>query len=85
MLVRFSEVIHPAGSPETVRDPRGFALKFFMEVDSDHYADFMTLTPESLHMLTWLFSDDGTPANYCQMEIFIISVFEWLNEQWLAD
>jgi len=81
VLVRFSEVIHPAGSPETVRDPRGFALKFFMEEDSDHYADFMTLTPESLHMLTWLFSDYGTPANYRQMEGYSVHAFKWVNEQ----
>ncbi len=31
MFVRFSTVIHPAGSPETARDPRGFALKFYTE------------------------------------------------------
>eukprot|EP00029_Vermamoeba_vermiformis_P008104 TRINITY_DN369_c0_g1_i1.p1 TRINITY_DN369_c0_g1~~TRINITY_DN369_c0_g1_i1.p1 ORF type:complete len:585 (+),score=186.13 TRINITY_DN369_c0_g1_i1:133-1887(+) len=29
VLVRFSTVIHPAGSPETLRDPRGFAVKFY--------------------------------------------------------
>ncbi|NPC69445.1 catalase [Corallococcus exiguus] len=31
MFVRFSTVIHPSGSPETLRDPRGFALKFFTD------------------------------------------------------
>ena len=31
VLVRFSTVIHPAGSPETLRDPRGFAVKFYTE------------------------------------------------------
>src|SRR5687768_4396395 len=31
MFVRFSTVIHPSGSPETVRDPRGFALKFYTD------------------------------------------------------
>ncbi|KFA93060.1 catalase [Archangium violaceum] len=31
MFVRFSTVIHPQGSPETVRDPRGFALKFYTD------------------------------------------------------
>ena len=29
VLVRFSSVIHPSGSPETLRDPRGFATKFY--------------------------------------------------------
>jgi hypothetical protein len=27
--VRFSTVIHERGSPETLRDPRGFAVKFY--------------------------------------------------------
>lgn len=31
VVVRFSTVVHPSGSPETVRDPRGFATKFYTE------------------------------------------------------
>ncbi|WES96531.1 catalase [Chryseobacterium arthrosphaerae] len=31
VLVRFSSVIHSKGSPETARDPRGFAIKFYTE------------------------------------------------------
>lgn len=31
VFVRFSTVIHGAGSPETLRDPRGFATKFYTE------------------------------------------------------
>ncbi len=31
VFVRFSTVVHPAGSPETLRDPRGFATKFYTE------------------------------------------------------
>jgi catalase len=30
-FVRFSTVIHGAGSPETARDPRGFAVKFYTD------------------------------------------------------
>ncbi|MGQ0514763.1 catalase, partial [Bacillus sp. D-CC] len=29
---------------------------------------FMTLSPESTHMMTWVFSDYGTPASYREME-----------------
>jgi catalase len=29
VAVRFSSVIHPGGSPESLRDPRGFAVKFY--------------------------------------------------------
>ncbi|WP_159146098.1 catalase, partial [Klebsiella pneumoniae] len=31
VFVRFSTVIHSKGSPETLRDPRGFATKFYTE------------------------------------------------------
>jgi catalase len=31
LLARFSTVTHQAGSPETYRDPRGFAVKFYTE------------------------------------------------------
>mgnify|MGYP003406543576 CR=1 FL=1 len=31
VFVRFSSVIHSQGSPETLRDPRGFATKFYTE------------------------------------------------------
>jgi len=31
VLVRFSTVIHPSGSPETLRDPHGFAVKFYTD------------------------------------------------------
>ncbi|GJG98028.1 hypothetical protein CBA19C6_26085 [Cupriavidus pauculus] len=31
VTVRFSTVIHGRGSPETVRDPRGFATKFYTD------------------------------------------------------
>jgi catalase len=31
VFLRFSTVIHPGGSPEQLRDPRGFAVKFYTE------------------------------------------------------
>lgn len=116
VFVRFSTVIHGTGSPETARDPRGFAVKFYTEEgnydlvgnhlpvffirdaikfpDMVHslkpspvtniqeparYWDFMTLSPESTHMMTWLFSDNGTPANYRQMDGFGVHAFKWIN------
>lgn len=29
LIARFSTVIHERGSPESIRDPRGFAVKFY--------------------------------------------------------
>ncbi|TXK50497.1 catalase [Pontibacter qinzhouensis] len=31
LFVRFSTVVHQQGSPETLRDPRGFAIKFYTD------------------------------------------------------
>jgi len=31
VFVRFSTVVHPKGSPEGLRDPRGFAIKFYTD------------------------------------------------------
>jgi catalase len=117
VFVRFSTVIHGQGSPETARDPRGFAVKFYTQEGNydlvgnhlpvffirdamkfpdmvhslkpapdsnvqtpDRYWDFMTLTPESTHMLTWLFSDFGRPANYRQMNGFGVHAYKWIHE-----
>lgn len=116
VFVRFSTVIHGQGSPETARDPRGFATKFYTEEGNydivgnhlpvffirdaikfpdmvhslkpdpqtniqnpDRYWDFMSLTPESTHMMTWVLSDYGTPANYRHMDGFGVHTFRWVN------
>lgn len=118
VFVRFSTVIHGTGSPETLRDPRGFAVKFYTEEgnydlvgnhlpvffirdaikfpdmvhslkpspytnvqEPSRYWDFMTLSPESTHMLTWLFSDLGTPASYREMDGFGVHAFKWINRE----
>ncbi|MGE6229080.1 catalase [Paenibacillus chitinolyticus] len=118
VFVRFSTVIHPSGSPETLRDPRGFAVKFYTSEGNydlvgnnlpvffirdalkfpdmvhslkpaphtnvqtpNHLWDFMSLSPESTHMLTWVFSDLGTPANYREMDGFGVHAFKWVNAE----
>lgn len=118
VFVRFSTVIHGGTSPETLRDPRGFAVKFYTTEGNydlvgnnlpvffirdaikfpdmvhslkpaphtniqtpDHYWDFMSLSPESTNMLTWLFSDLGIPANYREMDGFSVHAFKWVNEE----
>lgn len=37
--------------------------------------DFMSMTPESTHMLTWLFSPRGLPRNYRTMEGFGVNTY----------
>ncbi|OJT17349.1 catalase [Archangium sp. Cb G35] len=116
MFVRFSTVIHPQGSPETVRDPRGFALKFYTDEgnwdlvgnnlpvffirdaikfpdmvhslkpspvtnrqDPNRFFDFFSHVPESTHMLTQVYSDQGIPANYRQMNGHGVHSFKFVN------
>ena len=118
VFVRFSSVIHGGHSPETLRDPRGFAVKFYTEdgnwdlvgnnlkvffirdamkfpdmvhslkpdpitnrQDGGRIFDFMSNTPESVHMLTFLFSPWGIPANYRQMQGSGVNTYKWVNEQ----
>ena len=118
VFLRFSTVIHPNGSPEQLRDPRGFAVKFYTEEgnwdlvgnnlpvffirdavkfpdlihsfkpspvtnqqDPHRIFDFLSHLPESTHMMTFLWSDRGTPANYRQMEGFGVNTFKLVNAQ----
>lgn len=119
LMVRFSTVTHQQGSPETYRDPRGFAVKFYTEEgnydlvgnnlpvffirdaikfpdmvhafkpspltngasDPNRVFDFFANVPESTHMLTWLFSDYGTPANYREMVGSGVHAFKWVNDK----
>ena len=45
----------------------------------NNFWDFVSLTPESTHMLTWVFSDRGTPASYRMMEGFGVNTYKWVN------
>ena len=118
MFARFSSVIHGGHSPETLRDPRGFALKFYTEdgnwdlvgnnlqiffirdamqfpdvvhafkpdpvtnrQDPRRIFDFISLTPSAIHMITWLFSPWGIPANYRQMRGSGVHAYKWVNAE----
>jgi catalase len=118
VFVRFSTVIHGNHSPETLRDPRGFAVKFYTEdgnwdlvgnnlkvffirdamkfpdmvhafkpdpvtniQDMERFFDFVCLTPEATHMITFLFSAWGIPANYRQMQGSGVNTYKWVNAQ----
>ncbi|MFJ7748784.1 catalase [Arthrobacter sp. NPDC097144] len=43
--------------------------------------DFMSQTPESMHMLVNLFSPRGIPADYRHMQGFGVNTYKWVNEQ----
>jgi catalase len=48
--------------------------------DPDMFWDFLSLTPESIHQVTVLFSDRGTPKSYRHMNGYSGHTFMWYNE-----
>jgi catalase len=48
---------------------------------NSRFWDFISLTPESSHMITWLFSDRGTVKSYRKMEGFGVNTFKWVNAE----
>ena len=47
----------------------------------NRFWDFLSLFPESTHMITWLFSDRGTVKSYRKMEGFGVNTFKWVNAE----
>jgi catalase len=43
--------------------------------------DFLSLTPESIHQVTILFSDRGTPRSYRHMNGYSGHTFKWYNDK----
>ena len=49
--------------------------------DPDMFWDFLSLTPESVHQVTILFSDRGTPKSYRHMNGYGGHAFKWWNKK----
>jgi len=121
LFTRISTVAGGAGSVDTPRDVRGFAVKFYtkegnwdlvgnnipvffiqdaikfpdlihavkMEPDRgfpqsatahDTFWDYISLTPESMHMVMWIMSDRTLPRSLRMIEGFGIHSFRLINE-----
>ena len=66
--IKFADLIH-ALKPSPVTNVQ----------EPERFFDFFSSMPESTHMLTWLFSDQGTPAGFRQMDGFGVNTFKWVN------
>jgi len=66
--IKFPDVIH-ALKPDPVT----------FRQEPNRIFDFMSLTPESMHMLTWLFSPRGIPANYRHQDGFGVNTYKMIN------
>jgi catalase len=121
VFTRISTVAGGAGSVDTPRDVRGFAVKFYtkegnwdlvgnnipvffiqdaikfpdlihavkMEPDRgfpqsatahDTFWDFISLTPESMHMVMWIMSDRTLPRSLRMIEGFGVHSFRLINK-----
>ena len=49
--------------------------------DANMFWDFLSLTPESIHQVTILFSDRGTPKSYRHMNGYGSHTFKWYNDE----
>ncbi|MHA7280693.1 catalase [Arthrobacter sp. MDT2-2] len=66
--IKFPDVIHSLKpDPVTFRQ------------DPARIFDFMSQTPESMHMLVNLFSPRGIPADYRSMQGFGVNTYKWVN------
>jgi len=122
VFVRFSTVAGSRGSADTVRDVRGFAVKFYTREGNydlvgnnmpvffiqdamkfpdlihavkpephhempqaasahDTFWDFVSLMPESTHMLMWAMSDRAIPRSLRMMEGFGVHTFRLVNNR----
>jgi len=125
VFVRFSTVAGERGSADTVRDVRGFAVKFYTTAGNwdlvgnnipvffiqdamkfpdlvhalkpephhampqastahDTFWDFVSLMPESAHMLLWIMSDRTIPRSYRMMQGFGVHTFRLINDQGMS-
>ncbi|MET9593026.1 catalase [Streptomyces sp. NPDC006516] len=66
--IKFPDVIH-ALKPDPVSHEQKPARIF----------DFMSQTPESMHMLVNLFSPRGIPSDYRHMQGFGVNTYKWVN------
>jgi catalase len=118
VALRFSTVAGGRDSSEAVRDPRGFAVKFYTEDGNwdlvgnnlgvffirdaikfpdfihsqkpdpvsferqvpNRVFDFISQSPESMHMVTLVFGPRGIPASYRTMQGFGVNTYKWVNE-----
>ncbi|MDX2020028.1 MAG: catalase [Deltaproteobacteria bacterium] len=120
VFARFSTVVGERGSADTVRDVRGFAVKFYTDEGNwdlvgnnipvffiqdamkfpdlvhaakpephfampqaatahDTFWDFVSLMPESTHMLLWAMSDRAIPRSYRMMDGFGVHTFRLID------
>ena len=76
--IKFPDLIH-AAKPEP---DRGFPQA---QTAHDNFWDFISLTPESMHMIMWIMSDRTIPRSFRFMEGFGVHTFRLVNAEGQVD
>jgi catalase len=72
--IKFPDLVH-AIKPEPHNEmPQASAAH-------DNFWDFVSLMPESIHMIMWVLSDRAIPKSYSMMEGFGVHTFRFINEE----
>lgn len=72
--IKFTDLIHAAKQ----EPDRGFPQA---QTAHDTFWDFVSLTPESTHMLMWIMSDRAIPRSFRMMEGFGVHTFRLLDDE----
>ncbi|MGB5057031.1 MAG: catalase, partial [Nitrospirales bacterium] len=72
--IKFPDLIHSAKA----EPDRGFPQA---QTAHDNFWDFISLTPESMHMVMWIMSDRAIPRSFRFMEGFGVHTFRLINGQ----
>ena len=72
--IKFPDLIHAAKQ----EPDRGFPQA---QTAHDTFWDFVSLTPESTHMLMWIMSDRAIPRSFRNMEGFGVHTFRLINDE----
>ena len=72
--IKFPDLIHAAKPEPNNEIPQAATAH-------DTFWDFISLTPESMHMVMWIMSDRTLPQSYGRMEGFGVHTFRLVNAQ----
>ena len=72
--IKFPDLIHAAKQ----EPDRGFPQA---QTAHDNFWDFISLTPESMHMVMWIMSDRAIPRSFRFMEGFGVHTFRFVNAE----
>jgi len=72
--IKFPDVVHAAKQEPDSDFPQAATAH-------DNFWDFVSLTPESMHMIMWIMSDRAIPRSFRFMEGFGVHTFRFINKK----